>query len=191
MFQRAVEFYACALNTMKNTFIFLWEVVKIIIIAAVIVVPIRYFVFQPFFVRGQSMEPNFENGDYLIIDEFSYRLKGPQRGDVIVFKFPQNTSQRYIKRIIGLPGETVQIQTGKVTIFAKDGEPEVLNEKAYLPEYVQTAGDIRATLEENEYFVLGDNRAVSSDSRRWGTVPKEDIIGKVKKGRKHTVRQND
>ncbi len=102
-------------------------VIQVVILAAVIVIPIRYFVFQPFFVKGQSMEPNFENGDYLIIDEISYRLREPQRGEAIVFKYPKNPSQRYIKRIIGLPGETVEIKDGKITIY-KEGVPQVLNE---------------------------------------------------------------
>lgn len=163
---------------MKSFFSFVWETVKIAIIALVIVVPIRYFLFQPFFVKGQSMEPSFENGDYLIVDEITYRLRPPQRGEVIVFKYPNNTSQRYIKRIIGLPGETVEIKDGKIIIFNQKGE-QVLKESDYLSQSVYTAGAIMTTLNENEYFVLGDNRFVSSDSRRWGTLPRNDIIGRV------------
>lgn len=164
---------------MRNTLLFIWEISKIIIIAIVIVVPIRYFVFQPFFVRGQSMEPNFYNGDYLIVDEISYRFGKPQRGEVVVFKYPQNPSQRYIKRIIGLPGETVGIQNGKVQIYNKEGIPQIVDESSYLPEFVQTSGDIRFRLDDNEYFVLGDNRQFSSDSRNWGSLPEENIIGRV------------
>ena len=163
---------------MKNFFIYIWEVIKIVVLACLIVAPIRFFIFQPFFVKGQSMEPNFENGDYLFVDELSYRLKDPQRGEVVVFKYPNDVSQRYIKRIIGLPGETVEIKDGQVDIFNKDGE-KILNEEKYIPQGVLTLGDINITLKENEYFVLGDNRAASSDSRRWGPVPKEDIIGRV------------
>src|SRR4030042_6171778 len=106
---------------MRNLLSFIWEVSKIIIIALVIVLPIRYLLFQPFFVKGQSMEPNFEDGDYLIIDELSYRFREPARGEVIVFKYPDEPSQRYIKRIIGLPGETVEIQSGKVAIYNEEG----------------------------------------------------------------------
>ena len=102
---------------MKSFFLFIWEITKIVVIALLIVVPIRYFLFQPFFVRGQSMEPNFEDGNYLIVDELSFRLRDPQRGEVIVFKYPNNPSQRYIKRIVGLPGETIEIKDGKVIIF--------------------------------------------------------------------------
>lgn len=158
---------------MRNIFIFLWEIIKIVVIALVIVVPIRYFIFQPFLVKGQSMEPNFESGDYLIIDEISYRIREPQRGEVIVFKYPQNPSQRYIKRIIGLPNETVEIKNGKVLINNKE-----LDEK-YLPLYTYTTGDIVVILGENEFFVLGDNRTASYDSRRWGPVPRQNIIGRV------------
>jgi len=164
---------------MKKFLSFIWEITKIVVIALVIVVPIRYFLFQPFFVRGQSMEPNFENGDYLIIDELSYRFRAPERGEVVVFKYPQNLSQRYIKRIIGLPGETIEIKDGQVIIYREDSKAEVLDESSYLPSYIQTIGDLQVSLNENEYFVLGDNRSVSSDSRRWGSLPREDIIGRV------------
>jgi signal peptidase I len=164
----------------KKTFSFLWELAKIVIMALVIVIPIRYFLFQPFFVKGQSMEPNFENGDYLIIDELSYRIGTPHRGDVIVFKYPQDTTQRFIKRIIGLPGETVEISGGQIKIYKdKTQSPQILNEADYLSSSVLTLGDVNVTLGTNDFFVMGDNRPVSFDSRRWGTVPKEDIIGKV------------
>ncbi|MDO8436306.1 MAG: signal peptidase I [bacterium] len=163
---------------MRSALSFVWETAKIAIIALVIVVPIRYFLFQPFFVKGQSMEPSFENGDYLIVDEITYRLRPPQRGEVIVFKYPNDTSQRYIKRIIGLPGETVGIKDGKIIIFSQ-GREQVLKESDYLSQSVYTAGSIITTLNKNEYFVLGDNRFVSSDSRRWGILPRNDIIGRV------------
>jgi len=163
---------------MRRLFSFAWEALKIIIIALVIVIPIRYFLFQPFLVRGQSMEPNFENGDYLIIDEISYRFKEPQRGEVVVFKYPQNLSQRYIKRVIGLPGETIVIKNGEVAIY-KERKRWVLDEVSYLPKFVETSGDLQIALRQNEYFVLGDNRPVSSDSRRWGPLPRENIIGRV------------
>lgn len=164
---------------MKSFLSFAWETAKIVILALAIVVPIRYFLFQPFFVKGQSMEPNFENGDYLIIDELSYRIRDPHRGETIVFKYPGDTTQRYIKRIIGLPGETIKIQNGEIIVCKEVSECEKLDESSYLSLSVMTAGNISVALGENEYFVLGDNRPVSSDSRRWGVLPKEDIIGKV------------
>jgi len=162
---------------MKGFLLSLWEILKIFLIALIIVIPIRYFLFQPFFVKGQSMEPSFENGDYLIIDELSYRLGDPQRGDVVVFRYPNDVSQLYIKRIIGLPGETIEVKNGNVTITNSEGA-WVLNESVYIPE-VKTPGNTEITLEEGEYFVLGDNRASSSDSRSWGGLPRKDIIGKV------------
>jgi len=163
---------------MRNFFALVWEVTKIVVIALVIVVPIRYFLFQPFFVKGQSMEPNFENGDYLIVDEISYRFREPQRGEVVVFKYPRNLSQRYIKRIVGLPGEKIEIKDGEILIFNANGS-QFLDESNYLPTYLATPGDAQVSLAENEYFVLGDNRPSSSDSRYWGPLPREDIIGRV------------
>jgi len=159
---------------------FVWELVKIAVIAFVIVAPIRYFLFQPFIVSGASMAPNFATGDYLIIDEISYRFSVPQRGDVVVFNagFIENyKGQKFIKRVIGLPGETVEVANGKVEII-KDGTKIALSEK-YLPSDLETQGDIKITLEQNQYFVLGDNRAYSYDSRMWGVLDKKEIIGKA------------
>lgn len=123
------------------------------------------------------MEPSFFDGDYLIVDEISYRFGNPQRGEVIVFKYPQSPAQRYIKRIIGIPGETIIIKNGQISIINKN-EKWILDETNYLSD-IYTAGEIKVSLSENEYFVLGDNRAFSSDSRRWGPLSREFIIGKV------------
>ena len=154
-----------------------WEFLKVVIIALIIVLPIRYFIFQPFIVKGESMVPNFQQGDYLIVDEVSYKIHQPERGDVVVLKYPLDTRQRFIKRIIGLPGETIDIQAGIIRI-AKDGNNIILDEKKYLPN-ITTTGSIHVVLGENTYYVLGDNRQFSSDSRIWGVLPKEDIVGKV------------
>ena len=159
---------------------FVLELVKIAIIAFVIVAPIRYFLFQPFIVSGASMAPNFATGDYLIVDEISYRLSTPQRGDVIVFDasfIPGYTGQRFIKRVIGVPGDTVDITNGKVEII-KDGKTTILDEK-YLPANLKTYGNINTTIEANQYFALGDNREQSYDSRMWGVIPSKYIIGKA------------
>jgi len=163
---------------MKNLFRFVVEIAKIVIIALAIVIPVRYFLFQPFFVDGISMEPNYENGDYLIVDELSYRIREPQRGEVIVFRSPTDLSQRYIKRIIGLPGETVEVSEGKINIINTSGRI-TLNESEYFSEPIYTTTDVNILLGENEYFVLGDNRDMSYDSRRWGILPKANIIGKT------------
>jgi len=149
-----------------------------VVIASVIVIPIRYFLFQPFFVKGQSMDPSFENGDYLIIDEITYRFRQPTRGEVVVFKYPQNLSQRFIKRIIGLPGETVEIKDGRVMIYS-EGIKQILDESDYLSADLWTAGELKVNLGPNEYFVLGDNRDFSLDSRRFGLLDRAYIIGRV------------
>lgn len=162
---------------MKKILLSVFDTLKIVIIALAIVIPIRYFLFQPFLVSGQSMEPNFEDGNYLIVDEISYRFRAPQRGEVIVFRYPEDPSQRFIKRIIGLPGETVDIRDNVITI-SKDGASVILNESQYLSS-AQTAGDTHLFLGADEYFVLGDNRNFSYDSRRFGVLPKDKITGRV------------
>jgi len=154
------------------------EIIKIALIALAIVVPIRYFLFQPFIVKGESMSPNFESGDYLIVDEISYRFAEPQRGEVVVFKYPKDKTQRFIKRVIGLPGETVIVKNGEVSVTKIGGENVILDEN-YLPNDLKTYGDTDITLKADEYFVLGDNRTYSYDSRSWGVVPKGNIIGKA------------
>jgi len=162
------------MKVLSSFLLFVWEILKIVIIALVIVIPIRYFLFQPFIVKGQSMEPNFEDSNYLIVDELSYRFRDPQRGEVVVFRYPRNVSQRFIKRIIGLPGEKIEIEAGVVMVDGK-----ILDESEYFPSGVQTLGNIQISLDENEYFVLGDNRISSFDSRQWGTLPRKNIIGRV------------
>ncbi|MDD5639440.1 MAG: signal peptidase I [Candidatus Pacebacteria bacterium] len=167
----------------KNLISEIIDLGKIVIIALIIVIPIRFFVFQPFMVSGASMEPNYHSTDYLIIDELSYRFSAPQRGDVIVFKYPKNPNLKYIKRIIGYPGETIEIRNTEVIITTTDNTTVVLNEN-YLPEdtissWVRGANYGPITLKNNEYFVLGDNRNYSADSRSWGVLPKDNIIGKV------------
>ncbi len=164
----------------KKYLSFAWELVKIAVIAFVIVAPIRYFLFQPFIVSGASMVPSFESGDYLIVDEISYRFSNPQRGDVVVFNtdfIPGYEAQRFIKRIIGLPGETINVKNGEVEVI-KDGETNVLDE-IYLPDSLKTVGDVNVNLKADEYFVMGDNRNYSYDSRMWGVVQRKYIIGKA------------
>lgn len=163
---------------MKPFFEFSWEIFKTVLIALLIVIPIRYFLFQPFVVKGESMEPNFASGDYLMIDEISFRFREPERGEVIVFRPPDTPSTRYIKRIIGLPGETISVEDGSVYIENKS-QKQRLDEKDYFPDGIYTTGKVKVALGENEYFVLGDNRNFSLDSRRWGVLPEANIIGRV------------
>lgn len=127
----------------------LWEITKFTIFALLIVAPIRLWIAKPFIVYGASMEPTLENGDYLIIDEISYRFREPEKGDIIVFHYPLDPSKYFIKRIIGIPGETL------------------------------TIGDQTINLSQDEYFVMGDNREASSDSRIWGPVPENLVVGRT------------
>jgi|SRR3989338_3806697 len=156
-----------------------WEFAKIVFISLAIVLPIRFFVAQPFIVRGASMEPTFQNGEYLIIDELSYLLRSPERGEVIVFRYPQDPSQFFIKRIIGLPGEKVIIENGMVSI-QNDAHPNggVL-EEPYLPSSLKTIPNTQTTLGAGEYFVLGDNRTQSADSRVWGVLAEKFLVGRT------------
>jgi signal peptidase I len=162
---------------MKKALWSLFEVAETIIIAVAAVFVVRSFIAQPFLVSGSSMEPTFSNGNYLLVDELTYRFRSPERGEVIVFKYPNDTSSYFIKRVIGLPGETVEIKNNRVDVL-RDGVSLALNE----PYIVEKSGvsDFSKTLGPNEYFVMGDNRNFSFDSRSWGPLPKNDIVGVVR-----------
>jgi len=153
-----------------------WGVLKVFLITFACALFIRTFVAQPFVVNGASMEQTFRTNEYLVIDELSLHLRDPLRGEVIVFKSPENPSRFFIKRVIGLPGETVSIKDIKVTISKKGDNSITLNEP-YIN--TQTHTNTERTLGYKEYFVMGDNRDVSSDSRFWGPVPRNFIIGRV------------
>lgn len=163
----------------REALIFLWEIIKVVAISLAIILPIRYFLIQPFYVKGASMEPNFYDHEYLIIDQISYRFTDPQRGDVVVFRYPINPRDFFIKRIIGLPGETIIIRNGKIVIFSSRSSEGITLEEPYLEEGEMVTGDVMETLGEDEYFLLGDNRDESLDSRVFGPVKRENIIGKV------------
>lgn len=155
------------------------EIVIFAILALLIVVPFRIFIAQPFIVDGSSMVPTFENGQYLIVDQLTYRFHEPQRGDVITFRYPKNISVFFIKRIIGLPGETVEISPeGKITIDHPGETPFTLSEP-YIAQDHPSYTAAKYTLGNDEYFVMGDNRGASSDSRVWGPLPRKDIVGRV------------
>jgi signal peptidase I len=162
---------------MEKTTNWLFDLIKSAIFAIILVAIVRMFIAQPFVVSGQSMEPTFVEHEYMIVDQLSYKLSDPKRGDVIVFKYPKEPSTYYIKRIIGLPGETVSITNGTVVITPIEGKSFTLPEEYIINKDLREVKQ-EATLKEGEYFVLGDNRPVSSDSRIWGVLPKENIIGK-------------
>ena len=141
---------------------------------------IRFFIAAPYVVSGASMEPNFDNWHYLIVDRLSYDLGGPQRGDVIVFDLPQEGGRSLIKRVIGLPGETVVLKDKTVTVINKEHPKGFTLDEPYLDlQNVTPYAPMTVTLAPNQYFVLGDNRRVSADSRLWGNLPREDIVGRV------------
>lgn len=155
------------------------EIVRILLISLAIVIPIRYFLVQPFVVRGASMEPNFTDQEYLVVDEISYYVRAPTRGEVVVFRYPRDTAEFFIKRIIGLPGEKVSIRKGRISI-ANRAYPEGFTlEEPYLDPLLKTYPDMEKTLGQDEYFVLGDNRNASSDSRIWGVLPRKLITGRA------------
>lgn len=156
---------------------FFTELLKFVAIAALIVIPVRLFIAQPFIVSGASMEPTFYNGQYLIVDELSYRFNEPARGDVVIFRYPRNDKEFFIKRIIGLPHETVTITDGVVSVERPDGSSVTLDE-TYVVNH-GNGGDASHTLGADEFFVMGDNRPESSDSRVWGVLPRGNIIGKA------------
>jgi signal peptidase I len=155
----------------------LMEIVEFAFIALLIVIPVRMFIAQPFIVSGASMEDTFHSGEYLIVDQISYHLEDPKRGDVIVFRYPQDPSKFFIKRIIGMPGDTISIEGNTVDIKTKDGEDVVLDEP-YIKSMKENTS-LSEVLGDREYFVMGDNRDFSSDSRVWGVLQKEKIIGKA------------
>jgi signal peptidase I len=159
---------------------FVTDLVKVIVVAVIAMLLFRYFIAEPFIVSGDSMVPTYQNHQYLVIDKLGFRLHKPERGEVIVFRFPQNTKEFFIKRIIGLPGEKVKVENGHVVIYnTQHPEGKVLDEP-YLPSQNITYGDTKiVTLGSDEYFVLGDNRLQSSDSRLWGILPASDIVGRV------------
>lgn len=155
---------------------------KILIIIVIIAVVFVYLfpLVKPFSAIGESMTPNFKNGEYVFIDRYS----APQRGDAIVFYLPENPKFYYLKRVIGLPGETIKIADNNILLFNKENPRGLrLNEESYLRQGEITkekvAGNEYIKLGTDEYYVLGDNRENSSDSREWGPLKKEFIVGKV------------
>ncbi|MDD4290232.1 MAG: signal peptidase I [Patescibacteria group bacterium] len=168
------------INKWKDRANFALEIIKTVIISLAIIFPIRYFLIQPFMVDGASMEPNFYNSDYLIIDEITYRFENPERGQVVVFKNPDNKKEYFIKRVIGLPGEVVRIQDGGVFIRHIGSDDFIELKEDYLPKNLSTMSvgeDVMVP--DNSYFVLGDNRSNSRDSRYFGAIPENFITGKV------------
>lgn len=165
----------------KDFFIAVYEVLKLFVFSIVAMLILRNYLISPFFVKGASMEPSFFENEYLIVDEITYRFKPEQRGDIVVFRYPQNQKEFFIKRLIALPGEEVQIVNNQVTIFNKEHPKGFVLDEPYLGEGVNTsaANEEKVKVGPNEIFVLGDNRNVSKDSRVFGPVNKSFLIGRV------------
>ena len=163
-----------ALSAVGNFFL---EAVKMLILAGITIGVVRYFLFKPFYVKGQSMEPNFLEKDYLIIDELTYRFREPQRGEVVVFRAPAGKDY-YLKRVVGLPGERVKIENQKVVVYNDDHPQGLIVDEIYLVED-NTPGSTMVSLGPDEYFVLGDNRDASYDSRRFGPIKESTIVGRA------------
>ena len=154
------------------------EILKFAAIALIIVLPIRFFVAQPFIVSGASMETTFSTGQYLIVDQLTYHFEEPKRGDVIVFRYPRDTERFYIKRIIGVPGDTVEIIGRDVRVKNTEHPEGVLLDETYILS-MRPGTTIIETLGDSEYFVMGDNRDASSDSRTWGVLQRDKIVGRA------------
>lgn len=167
-------------NLLRRLWLWFLDFIETIVIALAIFVVVYRFLFQPHQVKGSSMYDNFHDGEYLLTDKVTYRFRSPERGDVIVFKAPQNEDYDYIKRVIALPGDTVKINSGQVFV-----NNALVDESGFLDERVTTHAGLytkegqSVTVPAAEYFVMGDNRNNSSDSREWGPVPQANLVGRA------------
>jgi signal peptidase I len=160
--------------------IILW-LLRIIVVFLILFIIIHNYLVQPKEIKGASMSPNYVNGQIVLIDMFSYRINNPKRGDTIIFKSPKNSNEQYIERVIGIPGDLLELRGNSLTLYLNG---KILTEP-YLLESPETTPNIH--LQKNmevkvppyNYFVMGDNRLHSVDSRDWGYISKKDIVGKV------------
>lgn len=170
-------------NSSKDFLYFIFDLLKTGIVVFLIAFSLRYFAVQPFIVDGESMMPNFVNNEYLLAEKLSYMFGQPQRGDAIIFRYPGNPNINYIKRIIGLPGETIKIENNIIFVNNKDHPNGIALKENYLSygtlTLISEKGSLEKTLGLDEYFVMGDNRQHSSDSREWGVLPKTNVIGRA------------
>ncbi len=154
------------------------DIVRFSLIALIIVIPVRTFIAQPFIVSGASMENTFHTGEYLIVDQLSYEIHAPKRGEVIVFRYPKDPSKFFIKRVIALPGETITIEGSTVRISNPQYPNGFILNEPYIKS-MENGADLTEVLGDREYFVMGDNRDQSSDSRYWGVLQEERIVGRA------------
>jgi len=158
---------------------FFLDIIEVVVFAIAIFLFVYLLVLQPHKIKGDSMQPNYPDGEFLLADKVTYRLRDPKRGDVVVFQAPNAPNEEYIKRIIGLPGETVKVEGGRVYISGKLlNEPYIKSTLATLSGNFAKEG-LEIKIPSDYYFVLGDNRPASSDSRAWGFVPISSINGRA------------
>jgi signal peptidase I len=165
---------------MRNFFASFLEVLEIAVIAIAAVFVVRTYLVQPFLVSGTSMFPNFQNGDYVLVDELTYRIRPPERGEVVVFHDPQDFSTYFIKRVIGLPNEKINIASDTITVYNAAHPAGLILHEAYIPQGTLTSGSTTYMLSSSTYLMLGDNRPFSYDSRSWGLLPAQNIVGLVR-----------
>lgn len=162
-------------ETMKNWF----SITKSFDMVLITGLIFRAFVLQPFIVDGASMEPNFQNNEAILVDKLTFKIRPPHRGEVVIFRAPGQPTEDYIKRIIAFPGETVKIESGQVYINGHLFDETYINDKNQTYIDNDKSEILNKTLGNNEYFVMGDNRLHSSDSREWGILPKINLVGRA------------
>lgn len=167
------------MEIVKKIIAAIFDFLQSIVVVMAIMVMVYLFIMSPQEISGQSMYPTFENGEYILTNKIEYKLHEPQRGDVIVFKSPRNKDIDYIKRIIALPGDTLSLQEGKYYLNGKKLAENFLSPDLYTFAGSYLQENIEVTIPSGTYFVSGDNRPHSLDSREFGPIPKEDIIGKA------------
>lgn len=176
---------------MKKFLVSFLEVFEIALVAVAAVYVVRTFLVQPFLVSGSSMIPNFQDGNYVLVDELTYHIHQPERGDVVVFHDPEDWSTYFIKRVIGLPGEKVQIDNNGIMVFNESNPDGFALNETYLPSGTPISpnncdggtflnGICTYNLSSSTILALGDNRPESYDSRSWGPLPEKNIVGLVR-----------
>jgi len=164
---------------LRTVWAFVLDFIETIVVSLAIFALVYLFLFQPHQVEGRSMEPNFQNGEYILTDKVSYRFREPERGDVVVFHSPQDERVDFIKRIVGVPGDTIEVRTGYVYINGQKMEEPFINDPGRVAQGRFLRENAVVEVPPGQYIVMGDNRLHSSDSREWGFVTRDEIVGRA------------
>lgn len=164
---------------LRNLWLFFLDFLETIVVSLAIFAVVYIFLFQPHQVDGQSMVPNFQNGEYILTDKISYRIHAPNRGDVVVFHSPQDEKVDFIKRIIGIPGDIIQVKGGYAYLNGVKLEETYINNPGEVTPGKYSTENLVIDVPPGQYFVMGDNRLHSSDSREWGLVTSNEIVGRA------------